>query len=144
MDSGEVLGISGECNNICKSILDVILSKILIPTKGKVKLLDWFRIFVCEKPALKIRILDKGYNLDFSANEELWKEEEQVNGLGLSIFKEGFQQGVEQGIEQGVVQGAIRACQSFGKSKEDAVSWIQEKFSVSQENAITYVNQYWM
>ena len=86
--------------------------------------------------------------IDFSANEELWKEEEQVNGLGLSIFKEGFQQGVEQGIEQGieqgVVQGAIRACQSFGKSKEDAVSWIQEKFSVSQENAITYVNQYWI
>ncbi len=143
-----MLRIPGKCNNICKSVLDVILSKILILIKGKVKLLDWFRIFVCEKPALKIRILDKGYNLDFSANEELWKEEEQVNGLGLSIFKEGFQQGVEQGIEQGieqgVVQGAIRACQSFGKSKEDAVSWIQEKFSVSQENAITYVNQYWM
>ena len=116
--------------------MDIILSKILIPTKGKVKLLDWFRIFVCEKPALKIRILDKGYNLDFSANEELWKEEEQVNGLGLSIFKEGF--------EQGIIQGTIETCQGFGKSKEDAVSWVQEKFSISRENAITYVNQYWM
>ena len=82
--------------------------------------------------------------IDFSANEELWKEEEQVNGLGLSIFKEGFQQGIEQGIEQGVVQGTIETCQSFGKSKEDAVSWVQEKFSISQENAIAYVNQYWM
>ena len=90
--------------------------------------------------------------IDFSANEELWKEEEQVDGLGQSIFKEGFEQGFKQGFEQevekgvarSVVQGAIKACQDLGRSKEDAVSWIQEKYSVSQENAITYVNQYWM
>ena len=98
--------------------------------------------------------------IDFSANEELWKEEEQVDGLGQSIFKEGFEQGFKEGFEQGfkqgfeqevekgvarsVVQGAIKACQDLGRSKEDAVSWIQEKYSVSQENAITYVNQYWM
>ncbi len=108
MDSGGMLRIPGKCNNICKSVLDVILSKILILIKGKVKLLDWFRIFVCEKPALKIRILNKGYNLDLSASEELCKEEEQVNGLGQSIFKEGFEQGFKQGIAQGIEQGVAQ------------------------------------
>ncbi len=50
MDSGGMLRIPGKCNNICKSILDVILSKILIPTKGKVKLPDWLRIFAVNTP----------------------------------------------------------------------------------------------
>lgn len=52
--------------------------------------------------------------------------------------------GLSKVLRRSVVEGAIKACQGLGRSKEDAVSWIQEKYSVSQENAITYVNQYWM
>ncbi len=40
--------------------------------------------------------------IDFSGNEELWKEAENVNGLGQSILEEGREEGREEGKKQGV------------------------------------------
>ena len=37
--------------------------------------------------------------IDFSENEELWQEAENMSGLGQSVLKEGIEQGIEQGIE---------------------------------------------
>ncbi|MCM1222601.1 MAG: hypothetical protein NC548_49870 [Lachnospiraceae bacterium] len=39
--------------------------------------------------------------IDFSGNEELWKETSHMDGLGQSILEEGIEQGIERGIEQG-------------------------------------------
>ena len=38
--------------------------------------------------------------IDFSENEELWKETNRMSGLGQSILEEGIEQGIEQGMEQ--------------------------------------------
>ena len=38
--------------------------------------------------------------IDFSVNEELWREAENMSGLGQSVLEEGIEQGIEKGIEQ--------------------------------------------
>lgn len=45
--------------------------------------------------------------IDFSENEELWKETNRMSGLGQSILEEGIVQGIEQGIGQGMEQKEI-------------------------------------
>lgn len=42
--------------------------------------------------------------IDFSVNEELWREAENMSGLGQSVLEEGIEQGIEQGIEKGIEQ----------------------------------------
>lgn len=37
--------------------------------------------------------------IDFSSNEELWKEAKQVSGLGECVFREGLEEGLEKGIQ---------------------------------------------
>lgn len=34
--------------------------------------------------------------IDFSGNEELWKEAKHMSGLGQSVLEEGIEQGIEQ------------------------------------------------
>jgi len=40
--------------------------------------------------------------IDFSNNEELWKETEYMTGLGQSILEEGIEKGIERGREEGI------------------------------------------
>lgn len=40
--------------------------------------------------------------IDFSDNEELWKEVKNMGGLGQSILEEGLERGLEQGIGLGI------------------------------------------
>ena len=42
--------------------------------------------------------------IDFSDNEELWKEVTDMGGLGQSILEEGLEYGMEQGREQGKME----------------------------------------
>lgn len=42
--------------------------------------------------------------IDFSENEELWKEVKHMSGLGQSVLEEGIEQGIERGIERGIEQ----------------------------------------
>ena len=42
--------------------------------------------------------------IDFSDNEELWKEVTDMGGLGQSILEEGLEYGIEQGREQGKLE----------------------------------------
>lgn len=43
--------------------------------------------------------------IDFSENEELWKEVGNMSGLGLSIYEEILKEGLEEGLEKGRKQG---------------------------------------
>ena len=38
--------------------------------------------------------------IDFSENEELWRETKRMSGLGQSILEEGIEQGMEQGMQR--------------------------------------------
>ena len=39
--------------------------------------------------------------IDFSENEELWRESDNMTGLGMSIAKESWQEGRQSGLEEG-------------------------------------------
>ena len=43
--------------------------------------------------------------IDFSQNEELWKEVSDMSGLGMSILQEGLEKGLEKGIQKGLEKG---------------------------------------
>ncbi len=43
--------------------------------------------------------------IDFSQNEELWKEVTDMSGLGMSILQEGLEKGLEKGIQEGLEKG---------------------------------------
>ena len=45
--------------------------------------------------------------IDFSGNEELWKEVTHMTGLGQSILEEGMKQGIQQGMRQGGIQALV-------------------------------------
>ena len=62
--------------------------------------------------------------IDFSNNEELWKEANTMSGLGQSILEEGIEQGISKFIE---------LCQEFGVPKEETLRKVISKFSVSEE-----------
>ena len=66
---------------------------------------------------------------------------------GLSEgFDKGIEQGIEQGIEKGIAQGTaalIELCQDMELSRAETKAQIAEKFSLSEERADNYMQQYW-
>lgn len=80
--------------------------------------------------------------IDFSENEELWKEAPRMTGLGLSIYEEGFDDGKEKGIEQGI-QYLINLVEEFGGTMEMAVQQLMIKYGLEETNALEKVQQYW-
>ena len=79
--------------------------------------------------------------IDFSDNEELWKEITHMGGLGQSILEEGIEQGLEQGLEQGIERG-IRAfiLDHLGEQipKERSIMKLQKCFELTETQAEYY------
>ena len=75
--------------------------------------------------------------IDFSENEELWKEVTHVTGLGMSIFREGLEEGIEKGIEKGILiyrtlleTKSIQQTAAKTKEPADKVKKIAEKYQM--------------
>ncbi|MDD2981429.1 MAG: hypothetical protein PHN80_15870 [Hespellia sp.] len=58
--------------------------------------------------------------------------------LGQMIFDDGVEKGIEQGI-----QGMVETCAELMCTKEITLVKLQEKFSLSQEEAKKYLDKYW-
>lgn len=87
--------------------------------------------------------------IDFSENEELWKEVTRVSGLGLSIFREGLEEGLERGIEEGIQKGRTEGIQAFIEDhleekipKEKSLEKLQRRFQLTEEKAIEYYERF--
>ncbi|MBS6396043.1 MAG: hypothetical protein KH452_02645 [Clostridiales bacterium] len=62
------------------------------------------------------------------------------------IRKESLETGIEQGIEQGislVVKTLIQTFQEIGISRDNTLFKLEEKFSLSTQEAERYLNLYW-
>lgn len=57
-------------------------------------------------------------------------------------IKKGFEQGIESGIEQGI-KALVNVCRSMNVSKAVTADNLKEQFSLSSEDAMAYVDQYW-
>lgn len=77
-----------------------------------------------------------GY-IDFSENEELWKETPRMTGLGLSIYEEGIEEGIEQGIAAFVKDGLEEHI-----SKERSIKKLQKFFTLTPEKAEEYYQRF--
>ena len=72
--------------------------------------------------------------IDFSDNEELWKEAEHMGGLGQSILEEGIEQGIRCMIE---------ALRETGQTRERTADMIVQKYELSESEAEAKMKQYW-
>jgi hypothetical protein len=71
--------------------------------------------------------------IDFSENEELWKEVTLVSGLGQSIFEEGLEKGIQALIEDNLEEKI---------SKEKSLEKLQRRFQLTEEQAIAYYKRF--
>lgn len=76
--------------------------------------------------------------INFSDNEELWREAERMEGLGESILREGRGQGIEEGIRL-----MIEALQEMKQSKKFVINMIMQKFELPQDEAEMKTEKYW-
>ena len=77
--------------------------------------------------------------------ETIREQDGYQKGLSEGIDK-GIKQGIEQGIEKGIAQGIaalIELCQDMELSRAETKARIVRKFSLSEEKAESYMQQYW-
>lgn len=79
--------------------------------------------------------------IDFSGNEELWKETNRMSGLGQSILEEGIEQGIEQGIEKGI-QALILDNQEENVPQNRILEKLQKRFGLPKEKAEYYYEKF--
>lgn len=76
--------------------------------------------------------------IDFSGNEELWKEVEHMDGLGQSILEEGLEQGIEEGM-----RCMVEALQETGQTRECITGMIAQKYGLPETEAERKTEKYW-
>ena len=54
-------------------------------------------------------------------------------------IEKGFEQGIEKGIEKGKIWGSISMCRDFGMSDDMISKKLQEKYHLSEEEAMEYL-----
>lgn len=84
----------------------------------------------------KGKILKENYN--FEVNAELGEEMEHMCNLGEGLVEEAYGEGIEEGVRV-----LIETCQELGISKEETVSKIKEKSSLSSEVIEELMEKYW-
>ena len=50
--------------------------------------------------------------------------------------------GIEKGIEKGI-QATIRTCKNFNINKDAVIKNLMNEFSLSEEDAVSYIKKYW-
>ena len=52
-------------------------------------------------------------------------------------------EGVKEGIQEGEVKGTIKTCKKFNLDQDATIKNIMSDFSLSKEEALTYIRKYW-
>ena len=58
------------------------------------------------------------------------------------LEKKAEQGGIEKGIEKGI-QATIRTCKNFNINKDAVIKNLMKEFSLSEEDAVSYIKKYW-
>lgn len=75
--------------------------------------------------------------IDFSENEELWKEAVSMSGLGQSILEEGREEGMQQGIQALLLDHLEEQV-----PKEKSIAKLQRFFGLTKEEAEGYYDRF--
>jgi hypothetical protein len=76
--------------------------------------------------------------IDFSDNEDLKKEADDMSGLGQCVFTDGEKIGEANGEAKGIVRSGIK----YGASENDILKDLQEALNVSLQQAKAYLDMY--
>lgn len=68
-----------------------------------------------------------------------WEEKVYLKAEGRA---EGRAEGKAEGLKQGI-KVLIQTCRELGISREDTVIRVQEKFALHEDDAETYLAEYW-
>ena len=79
--------------------------------------------------------------IDFSENEELWKEEPRMFSLSQCIYEDGLEEGREEGIEKGIAALVWDHIEEH-ISKEKSIKKLQRLFALSKEEAERYYERF--
>ncbi len=98
----------------------------------------------------KADFLEKaGEFIDFSNNEELWKEASNVKGLGQCVFEDGVKVGRKEGREEGREEGVQKGIQALILDnleekipKARILVKLQKRFELDEEEAGEYYEKY--
>lgn len=71
--------------------------------------------------------------IDFSENEELWKEEKSMDGLGECIYNEGREEGIEAMVLDNLEEQV---------PMERIISKLQKYFQLTEEMSQQYYQKY--
>ena len=77
-------------------------------------------------------------HIDFSENEELWKEIDHMSGLGVSIREECLAEGRAEGRAAGIIESGY----DFGLSEHDILVRLQKKLQITLEQAEEYMEMF--
>ena len=55
-----------------------------------------------------------------------------------------IEQGQKEGFENGQNSSAVRACQDFGKTKDETIAYLIQKYGMTRDNARATTQQYWV
>ncbi|MCI8557584.1 MAG: hypothetical protein HFI19_07440 [Lachnospiraceae bacterium] len=96
-----------------------------------------------EYEAREKAIRDHNYLMKYNLELGMKKGMEEGRKKGL---EEGLEEGKKEGRREGIEQGAkalIEICQSSSFSKEDTLTGLIEKLSISKDEAEQYLKRYW-
>ena len=79
--------------------------------------------------------------IDFSENEELWKEVSPMMSLGQCIYADGVEEGVQEGIKEGIRVLVLDGIEEQ-IPKERSLNKLQRHFHLTREAAEQYYEQY--
>lgn len=75
--------------------------------------------------------------IDFSSNEELWKEVTHVNGLGECVFRDGLEEGLEKGIRAMILENLEE-----NVPEERILTKLQKHFALTVTRAEEYYRRF--
>ncbi len=75
--------------------------------------------------------------IDFSSNEELWKEVTDVTGLGECFFRDGLEEGLEKGIRAMVLDNVDECV-----PPDRILFKLQKHFELTDEEAEAYYSRF--
>lgn len=80
-------------------------------------------------------------NIDFSDNEEFWKEAKRMTGLGQSVYDDGVKTGREEGREEGIKALVLDNLED-GASREQILRKLQKRFQLTEEASVQYFEKF--
>ncbi|MDY4692282.1 MAG: hypothetical protein SO401_01730 [Blautia sp.] len=95
---------------------------------------------------INMLMVEYDYDTDIRIQREEALEEGMKEGMKEGI-KQGMKQGMERGIKQEMRKGIaalISALQDIGKTKSETRECLKKKYSLSDEDADSYMDEFWV